>query len=250
MSNHEHFVHNVNHFPPFGLSHHCVITCEVNFIPPKGDDTFVLKHRVDKADYDSMRSEMSKVKWDNLLNNDDHVNTYWDHIHSQIETLVNKYVPIKKCYKNVFKRPLTAPITLIDKVRLKRQAFKHYKKFPTVINYNIYARYRNQVKWESKKAKRLREYQVARDAKVNPKAFFRYAASKTKQTEKISNLKKEDGTLTENDQGKAEVLYDFFSSVFTNEDPNNIPPFKHPNLNVISHFTISDDDMKKSLKKP
>ena len=81
-----------------------------------------------------------------------------------------------------------------------------------------------------------------------PKLTLKPFSSKTRQTEKISNLKKEDGTLTENDQGKAEVLNDFFSSVFTNEDSNNIPPFKHPNLNVISHFTISDDDMKKALK--
>ena len=106
LSNNEYFVYNVNHFPPLGLSHHCVLTCEINFIPPKGDDTFVLKHQVDKADYDGMRGEISKVNWDSLLKPDDHVNSFWDHIHSQIESVVNKYVPIKNVIKMFSSAPL------------------------------------------------------------------------------------------------------------------------------------------------
>ena len=114
-------------------------------------------------------------------------------------------------------------------MKLKRKAFKYYKKFPTVANYNLYARYRNQVKWESKKVKHANELKIDKDAKSNPKAFFRYAAFKTKNVEQVSHLKREDGTITEDETGKAEVLNELFGSVFTHEDPNDISTFLYRN---------------------
>ena len=41
-----------------------------------------------------------------------------------------------------------------------------------------------------KKAKKFIEIQIAKDAKVNPKGFFKYVNSKIKPKEGISNLKK------------------------------------------------------------
>ena len=248
LTNNTNFIQNVVHFPPMGLSHHCVLTCHINFTTPKSSDTVVTKYLIDRADFDNMRADMSEILWNELLKPEDNVNVLWDCINSQVKTLMDKYVPIKKCKQNVFKRPFTAPASLLERVRLKRKAFKQYKKFPTVSNYNLYARYRNQVKWESKKAKRARENKIAKDAKLNPKAFFRYAASKTKNVDKVSNLKRKDGTITEDDVGKAEVLNDFFGSVFTKEDPNDIPTFTHSNTNVLSQINITTDAMSKALR--
>jgi len=56
---------------------------------------------------------------------------------------------------------------LIQKVRLKCEAFKH-KKYLSIVNYNKYAHYRNQVKWESRNANWTKELQVAKSAKTNP----------------------------------------------------------------------------------
>ena len=214
MSNEDSLIKEIEHFPPFGLSHHCVITFCINLRLPAEEATSVIKYQIDKGDYNAMRSMISEVKWDDILtpDHDDDVDNWWDKIHSVILSATDLYVPKKKIYKqNVFKRPFAAPITLLDKIRLKRNAFKYYKKFPSTANYKIYAKFRNQVKWESKKAKRLREYKVAKDAKVNPKAFYQYVASKIKQKEPISNLLKDDGSLTEDDIGKAEILINSLS---------------------------------------
>ena len=99
--------------------------------------------------------------------------------------------------------------------------------------------YRNQVKWQTSKAKRAREAKVVRDAKKNPKALFQYVAS-------ISNLSKSHGTLTEDDQGKASVLSAFFGSVFTKEDLTNVPVLM--NDNILSSLSVSQDNVCKSLK--
>ena len=248
LSNVPTLVHNVNYLPPLGMSHHSVLTCDLNYKRPTHDSSSVLKYQVDKRDYDAMRESFSKIDWDEKLNPECDVDTWWSTIDSIIDANVDKHVPTKRYRQNVFKRSFTAPVTLIERVRLKRKAFKTYKKFPTVENYNTYVKYRNQVKWQTRKAKRAREAKVASDAKKNPKAFFQYVASKIKSRESISNLTKKDGTLTEDDEGKARVLSDFFGSVFTKEDLNNVPVFNHPNVSILSSITISQDAVRKSLK--
>ena len=77
--------------------------------------------------FDNMRADMSEILWNELLKPEDNVNVLWDCINSQVKTLMDKYVPIKKCKQNVFKRAFTAPASLLERVRLKRKAFKHYK---------------------------------------------------------------------------------------------------------------------------
>ena len=249
LSNDAHTVCNISHFPPFGLSHHSVLCFSTDFSPHVVESAPILKYQIDKGDYIGMRSYMSKSKeqWDNELMNTN-VDSCWEIIDCQVNTAKDMFIP-KKMYKNnTVKRPFTAPPTLIERVRLKRKAFKYYKKFPTTRNYNMYVRYRNQVKWECRKAKRLREHKLAKDAKSNPKAFFQYVKSKTKQVESISNLVKADGTLTENDKEKAEVLNEFFGSVFTSEDVSNVPVFIHSNENILSDFSVREEEMRTRLR--
>ena len=96
-----------------------------------------------------------------------------------------------------------------------------------------------------KKAKKFIEIQIAKDAKVNPKGFFKYVNSKIKPKEDISNLKMQDGELTENDTQKAEVLNAFFHSVFTDEDKNDLPIFKKQTDAILSYVNITEKDMQR-----
>ena len=66
--------------------------------------------------------------------------------------------------------------------------------------------------------------------------------------ESISNLVKADGTLTENDKEKAEVLNEFFGSVFTSEDVSNVPVFIHSNENILSEFSVREEEMRTRLR--
>ena len=139
----------------------------------------------------------------------------------------------------------------MDKLRLKRSLFKTYKKYPTVKNYNAYARARNQVKWESRKAVRSKEQLIADQVKSNPKALYRYVSSKIKTNDPIPNLFRENsGIETESDQEKAETLNDFFSSVFTLEDGDSVPYFRHPDkiLRFLENIYITEEKMYEALK--
>ncbi|GAB0203562.1 mitochondrial enolase superfamily member 1 [Grus japonensis] len=66
-----------------------------------------------------------------------------------------------------------------------------------------------------RKAKALIEISLAREVKDNKKSFYRYVSDKRKRRENVGPLRNETGDLVTQDMEKAEVLNDFFASVFT-----------------------------------
>jgi len=58
---------------------------------------------------------------------------------------------------------------------------------------------------------------LARDVKGNKKSFYRYICDKRKARKNVCTLWKETGDLVTRDMEKAEVLGDFFASVFTSK---------------------------------
>ena len=64
-------------------------------------------------------------------------------------------------------------------------------------------------------AKALIELNLVRDVKGNKKSFYRHVGDKRKTKENVGPLWKEKGDLVTWDMEKAEVLNDFFASVFT-----------------------------------
>ena len=65
-----------------------------------------------------------------------------------------------------------------------------------------------------RKAKALIELNLARDIKGNKKSFYRYISDKRRTRENVGPLWNEMGDLVTQDMEKAEVLNDFFASVF------------------------------------
>ena len=61
------------------------------------------------------------------------------------------------------------------------------------------------------------ELNLARDIKGNKKKFYKYISDKRKARKNIGPLWKETGDLVMRDVEKAEVLNDFFASVFTSK---------------------------------
>ncbi|GAB0175874.1 mitochondrial enolase superfamily member 1 [Grus japonensis] len=66
-----------------------------------------------------------------------------------------------------------------------------------------------------RKAKALIEVSLAGDVKDNKKSFYRYVSDKRRTRENVGPLRNETGALVTQDMEKAEVLNDFFASVFT-----------------------------------
>jgi hypothetical protein len=92
---------------------------------------------------------------------------------------------------------------------------------------------------------------LAREAKTNPKAVWAYMKNQAKGKEGIPDLisDKDNQTTVSTDIGKAELLNNFFSSVFTREDLTNIPDPQVRDFGIpLENVTINMERVEKKLK--
>ena len=85
--------------------------------------------------------------------------------------------------------------------------------------------------------------------KEKPKKFWNYVKSRLKTKEQIPSLTKPDASMAKTAPDKAETLNDFFASVFTIEDRNNMPSApSYPVKEVIYSILITPELVKKKLE--
>ena len=108
-----------------------------------------------------------------------------------------------------------ASAEVMTMVKMKKKAFKKFMKSRSENDYRTYASIRNKTKNVIRKAAVEFEKNIASQAKTDPKKFFKYVSSQVKTRPSIGDLRKKDGTYTETDEDRAELLNDYFSSVFT-----------------------------------
>ena len=85
--------------------------------------------------------------------------------------------------------------------------------------YTKYIKARNKVKNMVKYFRKEKEKKISTNIKDNPKAFWKYIKSKTSIKSNIASLHTnpvdENSSLTDDNQEKANLLNEYFSSVFT-----------------------------------
>ncbi|OWF41080.1 RNA-directed DNA polymerase from transposon BS [Mizuhopecten yessoensis] len=102
----------------------------------------------------------------------------------------------------------------------------------------------------TRKATKTHEKQIAMEVKNNPKKFWNYVQSKTKARTKVSDLYTgQDQPVTSIDKEKAEVLANFFTSVFTKETEENMPQIDRITDETIDNIMINPNIVFKTLEK-
>ncbi|GAB0201619.1 class II histocompatibility antigen, B-L beta chain-like [Grus japonensis] len=102
---------------------------------------------------------------------------------------------------------------LLGKLKRKKEASRGWKQGQ--VGWQEYRETVRAARDQVRKAKALVEISLARDVKDNKKTFYRYISDKRKMRENVGPLWNETGDLVTWDMEKAEVLNDFFASVFT-----------------------------------
>ncbi|GAB0190148.1 mitochondrial enolase superfamily member 1 [Grus japonensis] len=122
-------------------------------------------------------------------------------------------IPTKRKSGKNTKRPAWMNKELLGKVKQKKEACRGWKQGQAA-----WEEYRETVRTardQVRKAKALIEISLARDVKDKKKSFYRYVSEKRRTRENVGPLWNETGNLVTQDMEKAEVLNDFFASVFT-----------------------------------
>ena len=107
-------------------------------------------------------------------------------------------------------------------------------------------RSRNEVKSQIRSAQAKYDQQLIEKLQTNPKALYGYMRNKLGLKPRIGQLVKSDGSLTDSDGETAEVLNNFFQSVFTNECSCTTEIFSN-SISQLSDITFTESEVFVSL---
>ena len=247
LTNDEDFVYNIQHLDPMGKSDHDTLLFGLDIVRSKVCKVSNYIYSLKKGNYDDFRQYVRDVDWSNQ---DDDVENRWNKIKKVIHDGMTKFIPTRK--QNTKKR--VQPIWMNKKalriIKKKHKMFKRFLKSKNGQNYQLYVKERNLCTKILKQTRRAYEKGVASEGKKNPKKFWRYVQDRMKSKSGIGTLKTKDGSLITNDKDKAETLNEFFSSVFTNENKNNIPnlaPGEYSNGAFLSEIIVTPKAVEKKL---
>ena len=169
---------------------------------------------------------------------------------SQSHDAADLFVPKAHCRDNSTRqKPAWMTGEALRKVKEKQKAWRKFLNSKSQVDYNRYARLRNQARWYTRKAVCSFEHNIAQEVRTNPKVFWRYVKNKTSVKCPVHALEcdgKEE--LVDDAVGKANVLNQFFSSVFTDEDLSSLPLIADRfDGALLSNIEIHRDDVLKKL---
>ena len=173
-----------------------------------------------RADIEKLKEEFKSIDWNEKFENKT-ATGMWTEFTTLLEDIQKKHVPLKLRRSN--NRPIWMSQGLLKLIRKKRRTYKRFKKYPTQENENLYNTCEREVRRQTKQAKKKFERNIAKSRNKSEKKFNSYIKSQTKTKSQVGPLKDDLNNITGNDQEMCEILNNYFVSVFTNEDCENIP---------------------------
>lgn len=250
FTNEEFMIDNITTKPPLGKSDHIVLLFDILLYTTQRKYT---NHRnIHKADYNALQSTFSNFNWATLLK-DTTAEESWNIFLNVYTDAVNAHAPMytdKPPKRNT--KWQTAKVKRAIKKRCKLWNTFELSQLPH--DYELYRNQRNYTSNLVKKAHERFEKNLVQSFKNCPKKFYSYVRNKQNTRIGITQLKKEDGSVTIDDRDTAQTLCDFFSSVFIKDEDDNLPAFlpdihHQESLDDID-FSITDVEAKlKTLKE-
>ena len=246
-------VGSINYDMALGASDHLVLTFDVRApwsAVPSVHGKFSKRYIYSKGNYEAMRRELAHKDLGTVIE-DLSVEDSWSVIKDTLKQLSDRYIPTVR--NNASRRknfkPLWANPKALARVKSKKEAWKRYINSKAGADYERYIEERNAARKEVRLAVRNFEKSIAKKAKIEPKQFWKYARSKTKPQSTIKQLRDGDRVIF-TDAEKAELLNDYFSSVFTQEDTSSIPELNLPDPSPpMPDPVITVDDVLKKLRE-
>ncbi|GAB0179488.1 hypothetical protein GRJ2_000414100 [Grus japonensis] len=165
-----------------------------------------------RADFGLFRDLLGRIPWDKALEGRGAQDS-WLIFKGHLLQARERCIPTKRKSSKKTKRPPWMNKELLGKVKQKKEAYRGWKQ--EQIAWEEYRETVRAAREQVRKAKALIEISLARDVKDNKKSFYRYVSDKRRTRENVGPLWNEMGELVTQNMEKAEVLNDFFASVFT-----------------------------------
>ena len=237
----------IEHMDPLGKSDHQVLM--FNMIINLDDDVTSYRHKLNlsKGNYSNMREEFRNLNWDHLL--ELNINEMWTCFSDRLKESMYRNIPEIKIPSKRKHQPTWMSKKALRRIKKKHKLFKRFLNSNSGIAYRKYVSMRNKCKKEIKKAKKRHERKIGEESKNNPKLFWKYVQEQNKTKQGISALKDENGNLKTTDKDKADILNNYFASVYTTDgtDIPNLEESSKSNGISISDLKTTPSEIEKRL---
>ena len=231
FTNEEGMISNMTHLPPLGNSDHEVLWFKLHcYTSPRRDPGDKLN--LNKGNYEAMANKLSTIVWESM-----EAGSLEDHhrlLTNTLKGLMVENIPSLQLGRTRNIYMTREALTLRNK---KSKLWRKYILTRDVGTYRRFVKVRNELRGLTRHLRRNFEKSLAISLRENVKPFWKYVNSRLKTKPGIGDLRRPDGVLSVTDQDKAEVLAQFFSSVFTVEDCSTIPclttPWEGPTLETV-----------------
>ena len=229
-----------------GKSDHNIVKFDIktNFSIKKKSCT---KPNFRNANFERLRSETSNLE----QCQEGDVETKWNSMKNRYMAVRNECIQKKKVMLNRTEQPRWFSNVIAREIGERQKAYRQSKLYPTQENIRTHKQQCRKVDGMIRKAKLENEDRVAAAAKSNPKIFFAHVNSRKPIKNTIGPLKDGQGNIISSDEGMAEILNEYFASVYTEEDLNEIPrvPVLYQGNVPLQKINITEERVRKKIQK-
>ena len=217
-------VADINYLAQLGRSDHVSLVIELK-VNNDIDFLTIEKQNWFKVDENFVKQNSSEINWHFSSENLD-VTGMWQELNSKLMQ-ISEQVPTKVVKTTregeVLKRlPWDCP-NFVRERKLKDKTWHSFENEPTLVNYNIAMFQQRKYERSEIKAKVKYEQKLVKNLKRNCKPLFSYLKTKSKINKSVSSLRCPNGKLSDSPKETAEILADFFQSVFSDEPLGPLP---------------------------
>ncbi len=199
---------------PIGKSDHLVLN--ISIYVDVLESAAIERRLFYRGDYDQMRQYFISIDWLTILdseNTQDSWNIFYDHFRYALDT----FIPVTSEPIDYSNQPwIDVKCTAL--INTRRRAYNKYYRRKTVENWDSYKLLRNSSKLQTDQARTLYEDKICKQSKDNPKAFWKYVNFRSKRKIQLGSIRDPDGILHYDDTSIANLLNDYFTSVFNKEN--------------------------------
>ena len=135
-----------------------------------------------------------------------------------MDQFIFKSVPTMDCWKKLWMN-----LTALTLHKTKRQTWMKYKQTKSYADHLRATQLKNELSRLTCTLGRDFERDLAHNVKNNPKVFWQYCNSKLKNKPRLADLNTSEGALAQGDNEKAYLLNEYFVSVYTQGNLENLP---------------------------
>ena len=246
FSSEDDLISNVEVRDRLGKSDHNMVKFEIktNFSPKKRS---FMKPDFKNANFERLRNEASKIE----RSSDVDVEIRWSSFRDKYQNVRNNCIQQKNVILNKPEQPKWFNKHIAKQIGEREKAYNLSKKYPTQENIEFHRQQCRKVDRMVKKGKLENEDRVAAASIINNKIFFAHVNSRKPIKSAIGPLKDAQGNIISSDEGMAELLNEYFVSVYTKEDLEEIPsvPILYQGTKPLRKINLTIERVREKIRK-